>query len=602
MVALLLVLSISSAEAFTTKKKDCKLEVTESCFVPNSDNFVCSKAKPIDSITMFWDGQTTINVRAWKGPVGSTLLKEISEVGPGDEVTVQGYKGGPEDVIWEIFDAATGEKIGESSFNLACRDKEMIGASNCGTRQGNGKANSASYMNDWIFGGMSGTQELLCGLSPFGIDTTCNLPGIPAPPDCKGSVQELKFLYVGGSCSQTDNSQGADGLCTDSSPASGPVRIVVMDRDRKLTWLDTKTATINPGDMLTVSASTLKKKVFTNGLNISIYDAQGMLTQSVSLASNCSKALDLNDRFGALEVVGITTTGGGALSAFSKVNYLIRVTNLGVSTTDVSMEGDVFSGAMDPPFDLAPGQSRTFKKTDFMMNGVTDTVVANGQGAYGSCRAQATSTGTYTDQSADSDCSTAIKSNFNGTRITAGDHIWFNSVAHIGPAEQGTTLYFSNQQIKFYIDEVEINVPLPASQVTFTDVTEAITEYDPLTGWITRVPAGYSGNVFLGGGLWEALSFLSDGSDSVTWSGDMSSNVSGLSVSWKWAAAVYSGIGTVPPEMLGVKPIDGSHHAGTPESIKEFVIGGARGGGGSNFTGSYSATKSATPCRIEIPR
>jgi hypothetical protein len=48
-----------------------------------------------------------------------------------------------------------------------------------------------------------------------------------------------------------------------------------------------------------------------------------------------------------------------------------------------------------------------------------------------------------------------------------------------------------------------------------------------------------------------------------------------------------------------VKPIDGdkqnpcanSDHAGTPERFLEFVIGGAMGGGGSNFTGSYSGTK-----------
>jgi len=33
-----------------------------------------------------------------------------------------------------------------------------------------------------------------------------------------------------------------------------------------------------------------------------------------------------------------------------------------------------------------------------------------------------------------------------------------------------------------------------------------------------------------------------------------------------------------------------SEHAGTPENKKQFVTGGARGGGGSNFTGSWSGT------------
>jgi hypothetical protein len=33
-----------------------------------------------------------------------------------------------------------------------------------------------------------------------------------------------------------------------------------------------------------------------------------------------------------------------------------------------------------------------------------------------------------------------------------------------------------------------------------------------------------------------------------------------------------------------------------PENYKKFVVGGARGGGGSNFTGSYSGTASM-PCQ-----
>jgi hypothetical protein len=31
-------------------------------------------------------------------------------------------------------------------------------------------------------------------------------------------------------------------------------------------------------------------------------------------------------------------------------------------------------------------------------------------------------------------------------------------------------------------------------------------------------------------------------------------------------------------------------HAGTPENYKPYLTAGARGGGGANFTGSYSAT------------
>jgi len=75
-----------------------------------------------------------------------------------------------------------------------------------------------------------------------------------------------------------------------------------------------------------------------------------------------------------------------------------------------------------------------------------------------------------------------------------------------------------------------------------------------------------------------------------------------VGVSWQWAAAAYKQFNT-DLGALGVKPTDDPHgssfqnsdHAGTPENYKQFVVGGARGGGGSNFTGSYSATKFVTP-------
>ena len=56
--------------------------------------------------------------------------------------------------------------------------------------------------------------------------------------------------------------------------------------------------------------------------------------------------------------------------------------------------------------------------------------------------------------------------------------------------------------------------------------------------------------------------------------------------------------------LIGVKPVDDNHasvyqnsdHAGTPENFKMFVVGGATGGGGSNYTGGYSGTDTEGPC------
>src|SRR5205085_8984102 len=81
----------------------------------------------------------------------------------------------------------------------------------------------------------------------------------------------------------------------------------------------------------------------------------------------------------------------------------------------------------------------------------------------------------------------------------------------------------------------------------------------------------------------------------------------GITVNWQCAAAVDTKFSTTLGS-LGVKPIDASSgsqyndydHAGTPESFKTNVTGGARGGGGSNYTGSYSATASVCPT-VQIP-
>src|SRR5207245_1148813 len=80
------------------------------------------------------------------------------------------------------------------------------------------------------------------------------------------------------------------------------------------------------------------------------------------------------------------------------------------------------------------------------------------------------------------------------------------------------------------------------------------------------------------------------GINPVTWQGQFSSDTPGVRIMWKWAAAVYTSFST-DYNTLGVKPVDdnaasvyqNADHAGTPEHFKEFVTGGARGGGGGNF-------------------
>jgi hypothetical protein len=108
--------------------------------------------------------------------------------------------------------------------------------------------------------------------------------------------------------------------------------------------------------------------------------------------------------------------------------------------------------------------------------------------------------------------------------------------------------------------------------------------------------------VFLDGVSFTPAGGLPGGIKNVTWSGEFSTDTPGIKVNWQWAAAVYTQF-SADNNALNVKPVDAnnlsayknSDHAGTPESFKSFVVGGACGGGGANYTGSYSGTASVTP-------
>ena len=119
--------------------------------------------KPIDLLTMIWDGTQAIRVVAYKGPVGSEVLADIDNITPGDEVEISGFAGSPNDVLWEVFDAGTSDLIGESKFHLSCSDNEMNGPEDCGKREGNGKGNESGLINDWLLEGIvDNTATLDC--------------------------------------------------------------------------------------------------------------------------------------------------------------------------------------------------------------------------------------------------------------------------------------------------------------------------------------------------------------------------------------------------------------------------------------------------------
>ena len=194
---------------------------------------------------------------------------------------------------------------------------------------------------------------------------------------------------------------------------------------------------------------------------------------------------------------------------------------------------------------------------------------------------------------------TEIGSNFNGNSIAGGNTIWFNSNMRLTSAipSGGLTIFFTGQTIT----GTDFTSSVPDSEVIFSpSATTATTTFDTTNNmWVTTVPTSSADEVFLSGLAYQVPSAgLQGGENPVTWHGTISGSAP-FSMSWKWGAAVYTSFGDY--NSIGVKPVHGasdaynnSDHAGTPENEKSFVIGGARGGGGSNWTGSWSATASAS--------
>jgi hypothetical protein len=202
-----------------------------------------------------------------------------------------------------------------------------------------------------------------------------------------------------------------------------------------------------------------------------------------------------------------------------------------------------------------------------------------------------------------------ISSNFNGTPIAGGNYIWFNSVFSLpgfDPSQltKRLTFSFTGVTITFTANSTPYTVNGPSSSITYDPAaTTATTTFTPGTPgqWTTTLPTTrLAGNDFL-----DAAEFLvppgglPGGIGPVTWQGTFSSAGSSFNVQWQWGAAVYTTFST-DYNAVGVKPVDDNHasayqnsdHAGTPENFKPFVTGGATGGGGSNYTGSYSGTGS----------
>jgi protocatechuate 3,4-dioxygenase beta subunit len=355
----------------------CSLTVTKTCQVPPPPTtFDCSDAKPIDELTMIWDGVQNIRIRAWSDNVGSsTLLADIDNITPGQEVTVSGFAGSPNDVYWEIFQAGTLTKIGESTFHRSCSDDDMNGPEDCGKLEGDGKDKSG-YINEWLFEGMAGNgQQLICTPTPPEPSDTCELQLTP-PPSCEtmGDPTSLTFQYSGGGCAASDNTQDKD-TCSGSIDDSLPV-MVTAHRD---SYVITP-STVNPGEEFTVTASGFDADSY-------FYLTNAGGTEENKIHTSCSQPLAVGDVFGSLTLVAFDGQRAG-----DEVTYNYQVTNNGTDLSGVTLV-DVPLGDIAGPFDLAAGESRVFQTVARILETITNIGTFSGSMSNGAvCSASDTAT------------------------------------------------------------------------------------------------------------------------------------------------------------------------------------------------------------------
>ncbi len=237
------------------------------------------------------------------------------------------------------------------------------------------------------------------------------------------------------------------------------------------------------------------------------------------------------------------------------------------------------------------------------------------QGQYSPGTPDLSTTGTCTDVDTNPDvCSTA--NDFSNNAIAPGNAVWFSASADITPKESSSplTVHFTGQWINLQLqggNGLPLQIPAPNSEVVFsTSATSATTTY---TGgqWVTTVPVGFKGNVFIGGVAYQVPTGVSLAGAKVDWTGVFSGTTNSFTLQWQWGAAVYSSLGsglgtgigsssgtTAFYTALGVKPIDANSgsvylnndNAGTPENFKGSFVSSATGGHGPSdqYTGVYN--------------
>ena len=201
-------------------------------------------------------------------------------------------------------------------------------------------------------------------------------------------------------------------------------------------------------------------------------------------------------------------------------------------------------------------------------------------------------------------------SNFNNSSISAGTYLWFNAHLQVsGQTFNGLTVSFSNSTISIPGQNA---IAVPNSTITFSSSATTTSAIFSGGSWQITSPVNPSSDhTFLTGVAWPVPSpGLAGGIQNVTWQGVLATgSASNVNLHWQWGAAVYTSWPTASgtpvyatSQAPGIKIAhqgdqnwSNNDAAGVPELNEAFVIAGGTGGGGGNFTGSFSGNQQVVP-------
>jgi uncharacterized repeat protein (TIGR01451 family) len=311
--------------------------------------------------------------------------------------------------------------------------------------------------------------------------------------------------------------------------------------------------------------------------------------------------------YAAPDVTVTKTADASCVAAGQTAGYTVTISNIGMATaTGVTLSDPLPAGLgkdIKWTIDTSKGNPADFQITGTTGNQSLSLISSvNTLAAGASLTVHITATVNADDVASACTSQCSISSNFNGTSIPGGDFLWFSCDVNCQglPWNQPTTINCSGQTISFTSGGQSYCLPVSNCSITYSpSCTTAVTACDSSDGdWVTCAPqSGLSGNQFLCGLAFQVpQGGLPGGIQNVTWSGNETSD-NNCTINAQWTAAAYSCF-TTQCSLLGVKPCDDNHasqyqnsdHCGTPENYKNYVIGGGCGGGGSNYTGSYSGT------------